>query len=553
MPNAIENFNLVEGINLSDVNFSKEEILQAQLVIRQYLSDFYTDLDFSELSSLNDVVIRPMSQIFLVIKSLIEQFNKTNTLLGAMQVPEASSDKIVDALLSNFSTYRNDGGRATGTVKILLKSGSTNFLVDKSIYFSITNGLRFYPQQNYVVTKSPNTSTDLKIYSDSSSLITFVLVPVIAETYGSTYNIQEYTPLALNGALSAFQSAIAFSDFFGGKNKETNDSVINRLIPSLSARNLASPVSIKQTLKDKFPSITQINIHGINSDLMTRNSYNIFGIKCGSYCDVYIKTSNALSEASTTKIASRITSDPNMFPDYYNNPDFIGKYLIKIKKEDLPGFYSINRVTPLSNDLGSYRIIKTTRGYDQSKNTIHTTKESVYSIYSTAEIIFDAGIITNNNIEVVVFADSVKEIKEIQDFVNEQGAQSVLFDTLVKACVPCYISTSEIKVKVKASTVSAESLQFKVIEYINSIDPSVEEVRVDGIISCLISDKNIISIDIPIIIKAKILSNTESQEIIEISSESSIKINDRIDLGFSKRNIAYYCRNIDIPLTIIEI
>ena len=153
----------------------------------------------------------------------------------------------------------------------------------------------------------------------------------------------------------------------------------------------------------------------------------------------------------------------------------------------------------------------------------------------------------------MVFADSVKEIKEIQDFVNEQGAQSVLFDTLVKACVPCYISTSEIKVKVKASTVSAESLQFKVIEYINSIDPSVEEVRVDGIISCLISDKNIISIDIPIIIKAKILSNTELQEIVEISSESSIKINDRIDLGFSKHNIAYYCRNTDIPLTIIEI
>ena len=68
----IESFNLVEGVNLDDTSFSKEEILAAQAIIRQYVSDRYKDLDLSELASLHDLVVRPLAQVFLVVKKLIE-------------------------------------------------------------------------------------------------------------------------------------------------------------------------------------------------------------------------------------------------------------------------------------------------------------------------------------------------------------------------------------------------------------------------------------------------------------------------------------------------
>ena len=43
----IENFNLIEGINLDDSSFSTEEINEAQALVRQYIADRYQDLDFS--------------------------------------------------------------------------------------------------------------------------------------------------------------------------------------------------------------------------------------------------------------------------------------------------------------------------------------------------------------------------------------------------------------------------------------------------------------------------------------------------------------------------
>lgn len=560
MADPIENFNLIEGINLDDSSFSKEEILESQLIIRQYLSDRYLDLDFSELSSLNDIVIRPMSQIFLVLKSLIQKFSKTNTLIGALELKSSASDKIVDAILSNFSTTRNEGNLAMGRAKILVPSNLSNITISQSTILETTSGLQFSAMDNYVATITPQKSTDLKIYKNTSlSSSNFVLLPVIATETGSKYNIQEYTPFFVkNLSPSYFISANAFAPFYGGKDKETNDSIISRLIPAISARNLASPASIKQTLIDRFPSITQISVHGVNSQLMTRNSNNIFGVKCGSYCDIYVKTDNFVEEQGTIKTAQKITADPYIFPNH-QSADLIGKYLVKLSNNDLPGFYSINRVTPLESDLGTYRIIKQTRGFEKqpsdeiNNNTIFSVDESCYSMYSNAEIVFDGGESGLDTMDVVIFADLIPYIKEIQTFVNTPGAQSALIDTLVKAAVPCYVSTSEIKVRVKADAVSAEELQSNVINYINSINPSVESIRLDGIISALKSNSNVISVDTPILMTAKILTNTQVQQVITVVSESVLQIEDRLDLGFTKNNLAFYCRGSSIPLTITEI
>ena len=89
--------------------------------------------------------------------------------------------------------------------------------------------------------------------------------------------------------------------------------------------------------------------------------------------------------------------------------------------------------------------------------------------------------------------------------------------------------------------------------YINSIDPSIESVRLDGIISALKSNENVISVDTPILMTAKIISNTAVQQEQVVVSESVLKIDNRLDLGFTKDNIAFYCRGSGVPLTIIEI
>lgn len=561
MATPIENFNLIEGINLDDSSFSPEEILEAQSLVRQYIGDKYKDLDFSELSSLNDLVIRPTAQMLLIFRRLIINFAETNTLSKALESGANSSSAIVDALLSNFSLSRRFGSVASGKIKLVIDGTPSSINITNILEFSTIDGLRFVPQQSYVASSSPTSAEELKIIHDSSQRQSTIIVPAVAVDSGSNYNVEQYTPFTISST-NAFQliSASAFSNFSGGSNDETNPEIINRLIPALSARNLASPLAIEQTLRERFPAIQQIAIHGVNSKNMTRNSHNIFGIKTGCFCDVYVKTASFFEEIVTEKIAEKIQwADPDM-PELSN---YIGKYLVKINREDAPGYYKVNRVT-LNDDniFGSYLILDSFKHINTSsldgtnQNYINNITEGNYSSFIEEYIVFDPIDDPNpsgTSLTVKIYFEGLPQIKAIQDFVNGDDAQTALVDTLVRACVPCLIQLSEVKVKVKSETISAEKIQSMIVDYINSIDPKSQEIRADGIISALKTDSNIVSVDTPLLITAKVISPDENNTVVEVFSESTLVVPERLDLGFSKDNIGFFCRKSDIPVTVIEI
>lgn len=559
MASPIENFNLVEGINLDDSIFTTEEIAEAQSVVRQYISDKYIDLDFSELSSLNDVVVRPMAQLFLIFKYLIVSFSKTNTLSTALESENASS-KIVDALLSNFSIFRKIGSIATGKIKLVVGGSPTSFVISNTVQFTTIDGLVFVPTRNFVASKSPTSPEELKIVYDNDNKQSTVIIPAIAVESGSKYNIEQYTPLSIQSGIFDFIAASAFNKFTNGINPESNKEVIDRLVPALSARNLASPLAIEQTLRENFPSIQQIAIHGVNSPNMTRNSHNIFGIKSGCFCDVYVKTSQFFEETVVEKIAEKILwSDPT-FPEL---SDYLGKYLVKIDRNDSPGYFAVDRITSNEdNILGSYTILKTIKSINNlslsgaQQNYVNNITEGNYSSYVEEYVIFDPiedPNPTGSSLAVKIYFNGLPQIKEIQEFVNGADAQTALVDTLVRACIPCSIQLSELRVRIKAGTISAEQIQSIAVDYINGLDPKTEQIRVDGIISALKQNSGIISIDTPILIKAQIFSPDELNTIVEVSSESNLYIQDRLDLGFSKNNLGFFCRKSDIPVTVIEV
>jgi hypothetical protein len=554
----IENFNLVEGINLDDSNFSPEEINEAQLLVRQYIADKYRDLDFSELASLNDLVVRPTAQIFLVFSRLIKSFYATNTLSKALELQDDASSKIVDSLLSNFTIFRKLGKTATGKIKLVVKGAPTTFSLSKSLEFSTIDGLKFFPQADFVAAQSPSSFGGLKIIPDADKRQSSVIIPVVAEQSGTKYNIEQYTQLTATTASFDAVSISAFNSFAGGENNEKNKEVIERLVPALSARNLASPIAIEQTLRERFPSISQISIQSVNSPNMTRNSHNIFGIKSGCFCDVYVKTSPFLQEFVSEKIAEKITwVDPNM-PELSN---YLGRYMLKINREDFPGHYRISRVTSNEqNILGSYiildEIIKINSNIPDGsrQNYINNITEGNYSAYIEKYVIFDPVEDPNPTgtcLSVKVYAEGIPDIKDIQDFVNGADAQTALVDTLIRAYIPCLISMSEVKVRVKAGSISAEDIQSSVVDYINSIDPKKENIRIDGLVADLKNNEGVISVDTPILITALILS--PGGERIETFTESILSIPERYDLGFNRNNVCFYCRRSDIPVTLIEV
>ena len=419
----------------------------------------------------------------------------------------------------------------------------------------------FFPSGTFTASTNPTSSNQLKIYTDIGGS-SFVIVPFVAESPGAEYNLEQYTTLNIVTSRVGIVSASAFTKFSGGQNKETNEELVNRLIPSLSARNLASPLAIEQTLRDKFPEIQQISIQGINSELMTRNSHNIFGIKSGAYCDVYVKTSSFVQEIfEQNLIAQKIT--PFLIDLDNRLSEYAGKYIVSLSRDQLPGNYKITRVLSKEIELttlSSFNILKIFRKFNNIKtgnvteNNIYTVQEATYSSYSTHDIIFDAANYgTADTISVNVFAEMIPSINRIQDYINSPGSQSALIDTIVRACIPCFISTSEIIVRAKIGTTNPELVQSNIINYINSIDPQKQNIRIDGIILSIMSDPNIISVDTPIMIQGSILAPDENFTEVEIFSESTLEIPTNLSLGYSKDNIAFFARKSGIPITLIEV
>lgn len=556
MPTPIENFNLVEGVNLDDSQFTESEILAAQSVVRQYLGDKYYDLDLSELSSLNDLVVRPLAQVFLLVGKLVSEFAKTNTLSSAL-ASASSSDKIVDALLSNFSVSRRNGNPSSGRVKITFLGSQSSVSIPKSTVFSTIDGLTYSPATDIVAAETPTTEGQIQLHADVTGTQTFAVVPVVASAPGLKYNVEQYTPLSVSPVPFQMISAVAFSKFSGGDDSETNQQVIARLLPAMSARNLASPMAIEQTLRDAFPSIQQISVHGINSPLMSRNSHNVFSIKAGCMCDVYVKTSSFFEDYSVSKIADPIVAGSaaaELFPRH------IGKYAVKLSRYDIPGSYGITYITPQEDSVvGGYPIVERLRSFNKkaadgtTENDITLVSEGAYSSFGEEYAVFDTGSVADTEIGVTVHADALPDIRQIQEFVNSAGAQTAMVDTLVRAVIPCVVETSEIKVRAAVGSVTAEDLQSAVIGYINSADPKTGSVRIDGIVQVLRSNPAVISVDTPIRITGTVMCPDASYSSVSFSTESSLEIPADLSMGYGPQNIGFFARSSTIPLTVIEV
>jgi len=525
MSDPIENFNFVEGVNLNDSKFTPEQINQTQEFVRQYLEDRYQNLDFSPISGLNDSVVRPAAQLILISRGFIEEYNKSRTLYDALN--NEGNENIVDAILSNFLVSRRIGNKSTGSIKINIENYDINQNISLSSWFTTTDGLRFSPQRDYTATSGATGILDTEIFQSNVGNSGYFIIDVVAENVGEAYNIKKNIQLDYDGSIDGLISAVSLDQFSGGESNETNQSIYNRIISSLSARNMTSPLAIDQSIRDNFPSTLTTSTHGVSSPYMKRNSHNVFGVKSGCSCDVYIKNSYAPKTKEIHAVASRIEEGDALAGD---DNEFAGNFVVTINKNDFPGHYEVTRVKPISSNkiIGSYEIIKKTRKITdlQAQNELHTVSEAAYSRYSSTDVIFAESPSTElDEISVTCEVSGLEGIGDIQDFANSGGSQTALIDTLIKACVPCFISIEPITVKVTAdSTVTSSAIVSEISSYILGVDPSVDRLRSDIIISKILSMDGVTGVDLPIRINAAILVPSEEPETISVSTISTLVI-----------------------------
>jgi len=551
MSDPIENFNFIEGVNLTDSRFTQTQLSSSQQIVRQYLEDRYQNLDFSPVSGLNDTVVRPTAQIITIARAFVEEYAKSRTLYDALNA--TGNEKIVDALLSNFLIKRRSGSKTTGIIRVNVNDSSISQYIAKTLKFKTSGGLSFFSTKDVVAKKNPSSASETQIYSAGYGNVGYFIVDVIAEDNGEQYNINKDVQLSYEGSIDKVISIIYIGQTKGGENNESNSSVHNRIISSLSVRNMASPLAIDQTLRDKFERIIYTTSHGVSSKNMKRNAHNLFGIKSGCSCDVYIKNATYPSVKEIHLLASRI-KEGNDYSEKHK-----GKFFVRVSGSDFPGHYDVTSVQPISSNkiIGSYDILQKVRILDQSvkPNELYSVEESAFSKYASTDVIFSEDFASNNEeMAVMCSVTGLDDIGKIQDFVNNGDSQSALIDTLIRACVPCYISISPITVTISPSSnlISDAEISQVISDYILDINPIAEKIRSDTIVSRVMSIPGVIGISLPISIHASIMPPTEVPETIEIRSTSELTIPEIEDKFVGPGTVGFFIEPGGIEINILR-
>lgn len=230
-------------------------------LVINYIKEHYPEIRTQD-GPFYDLYVKAFSLLFHgTITDIEDEFQEDLDLRNYATMSEEALDRVAE---HNFIT-RNDGSKATTTVKVYLSSASAVPLPSGSV-FSTTDGLRF------LSTRDISFSSAQIAGSQEGNYFTFQ-VPVEAEEEGEEYNVSAG---AITSIVSAFYAPVVMvtneSAAVGGANRETNTELYMRLVRSVNTRNLLiTRGSVITVVGDNFPTVRRVTVAGMGDDMMQRD------------------------------------------------------------------------------------------------------------------------------------------------------------------------------------------------------------------------------------------------------------------------------------------
>lgn len=239
---------------------SANDVMEAELLAKQILEAEFPDLDLREGTGLRDLVLRPTSFAFALLKKATDYYFAQNTVKG---LNDSTDTDIVDDILSNWFLTRHQGTSAVISARLFF-ARAKNVTIPSTVYFSTDNSLKFFPI-------STQTFQGSSLSYDSYQNEWYVDVELAAESPGTDYNIGE-------GSLLYFSS---FDPYFlhaeinylsqVSSDAETNSEFISRASNAISTRNLINNPSVISNLQGSFNQLQRITPIGMGDPDMIRD------------------------------------------------------------------------------------------------------------------------------------------------------------------------------------------------------------------------------------------------------------------------------------------
>ena len=453
----------------ADLNANRLAILKELLV--GVLQEYNTEIDLRR-GTVSDLVLHPRALLTAVNEEAINNALSSSSLQAIIDDPTIADEDTVDRTLGNYRLVRGEGIQASGTVTIIL-STLTPVIIPDNLNITIS-GVVFKTDQVYAARTSEGA-----VIGSGDRLLTAVTggyaftVNVLAETVGENGNVTRGTTATLEQNPPEFVKAFATSDFAGGRYKETNAALVNRLQTGLAVRAWSNRPSIEAVLlsQPNFANIKSVSIIGFLDAEMLRDQHSIFPVANGGRADLYVRTSTTYQTLSITKTATLVSKD-----------GAVGTWQLGLAKDEAPGYYEIVKVLLPTADptAAGFTPSSEVRSLDLTddgwKPDLETVLEGTYSAYQSSVVQFvdtttNATSLTDGvsqqDYDVVVRAMPL--IGEIQTFWNNISNRPPMGDILVKAPIPCFTDVSFTLNIRRGYTVNTATVQQTVSDAVNAL------------------------------------------------------------------------------------
>ena len=475
-----------------------ETIATTQARLEAFITDYCAQpsialsVDLSPGSVLSELLIKLSAQLHNQLKLEAEAVSLVGTVKAALEATTDTTSPAIDAVASNFNVVRDTGVLVRGKVKVSVAFDRAYYLGSTFQLVHPSTGSVYTTERTYRADSKLDDNTGggvLKLYREGNGRFYFLL-PVVNVDASTGASASHNSALILNSAnttLEGFIEAKAFGNFSAGRAAETDRELIARFQSGMSSKGLVSTQSIRTLLPQVFPglftrrngSLASISVVGAADPELNRGRNTVFGITPFGLADVYVRTSNSIEVGMFTATATCKTGVSGYLPAQW-------EVIISSATADFPNWFYDAVSVSYVDDAGV-----TQTAYP--KNLVYTADPGAAN-QLTGGNISAADVARFTKYQVCTFAleltgvegntptpnTSTKEIKvlvtympgigDIQDFMLQSSHRIVAADYLVKAVIPCTVTTRLSLERSSSASVDPRAIKKGIFDYVNGLD-----------------------------------------------------------------------------------
>ncbi|MED4068639.1 baseplate J/gp47 family protein [Priestia megaterium] len=246
---------------------AENDLTNKENIVTNYMRELarqeFPNLDLSDHGAFMEMFGVPHVKMLTPLLELADRVKLTQSLDNA----ELMTDQEMDELASSYFAYRNTGEYAVGTAVLAFDDLPANGVlqIPAGAEAESKQGYRFRASETIVLDE-----TELPNYYDEATFLYRVPVFFEAENPGAEYNIGENELQTMVTTLSNLDSITNDASFTGGKDRETNRELADRIIETANTPNLGVERGWIRFAKS-FLEVEDVIVAGYGHPLMQRD------------------------------------------------------------------------------------------------------------------------------------------------------------------------------------------------------------------------------------------------------------------------------------------